>query len=104
MIRGWQILGSALLAAVVCSGCNPGTPEVKTYQVKTASGIDQAKQLLERYANGSPLGSEVTSFPQIVSEVKKTDPQKADVLEKGLADLQKGGDTAAKAKELLKQL
>ncbi len=104
MMRGWQIAGAVLLAAVACSGCKQDTPQVKTFQVKMATGVDQAKQLLQRYAEGAPLGSEVTSFTQIVDEVKKTDAQKADVLAKGFADLQKGGDISAKAKALLKQL
>ena len=101
MIRAWQIVGALLLATVACAGCKQDTPQVKTFQVKMATGVEQAKQVLQRYAEGASLGSEVTSFDQIVADVKKTDAQKADVLAKGFADLQKGGDTAGKAKELL---
>jgi hypothetical protein len=64
-----------------------------------------AKQLLQQYADGAPLGSEVTSYPQIVAQVKKDDPQKAALLEQGLADLHRAGaGRVKKAKALLKQL
>jgi transcriptional regulator of met regulon len=45
-------------------------------------------------------------FPMQVEKVKKADPAKGDILEKGLADLQKASKDArpAKAKALLKEL
>ena len=44
-------------------------------------------------------------FPNLVEGVRKTDPARADILEKGFAELQKPkANTAAKAKEILKAL
>ncbi len=98
------LLGAALAATPV--GCGPtGRVEQETIEVKANSGLEQAKQLLANYAKGQPLGSEVTSFPNLVDEVRKADPTRADILEKGFAELQKPkANTAAKAKDILKQL
>ena len=52
-----------------------------------------------------PMGSESTSFASIVENVRKTDPQKADILDKGLAELRQAkGDLPQKAKTLIGQL
>lgn len=97
---------AALLAALAFAGCGPpGKVDEQTIEVKENSGLEQAKQYLNNYAKGQPLGSEVTSFAHLVEEVRKTDPARADVLDKGFADLQKPkANTASKAKEILKQL
>lgn len=105
MMRAWRAMGAAILAMAMLTGCNPSGVKVETYEIKTVSGIEQAKQLLQQYANGGPLGSEVTSYPQIVEQVKKDDPKKGEILEQGLAELQQAGaNRAEKAKALLKQL
>lgn len=86
-------------------GCESGKIQEKTIEVKENGGLARAKQLLESYAKGQPLGSEVTSYQGIVDEVRQTDSARADALEKGFAELQKlKAGTAAKAKEILKQL
>lgn len=95
-----------LIAALAMPGCGP-TGKVKEQQieVKENSALEQAKQMLSNYAKGQPLGSEVTSFTGIVTQLRPTDPTRADILEKGFADLQKPkANTAAKAKEILKAL
>jgi hypothetical protein len=51
------------------------------------------------------MGSEAMTFAEIVEEVRKTDPQKATILEKGFADLKRSpSDRSVKARELLKKL
>ena len=87
------------------AGCNRA-PREETIEVKPSNDpLEPARALLERYARGEPLGSEVTSFPQLVEDVRKVDPVRADILEKGLAEIQKNPSArAAKAKELLKKL
>jgi hypothetical protein len=51
------------------------------------------------------MGSEVMTFEEIVEEVRKTDPQKATILENGFADLKRSrGNLSGKARELLKRL
>ena len=106
MSRTRQFIAVICIAAFVATGCNSNKVKEETIEVKPLSGLDRAKTVLENYANGAPIASEATSFPGIVEEVRKTDPAKADVLEKGFVELQKvkGGQLSAKAKELLKNL
>ena len=103
----WSAAAFALwIGALAAPGCGPpGRVKEEVIEVKENSGLEQAKQILNNYAKGQPLGSEVTSFEYIVNKVRETDAARADVLAKGFADLQKPkADTKAKAKELLKAL
>src|SRR5690606_39471436 len=94
-----------LLVAVVAAGCNTGAVQEEDIAVPQQSGIEQAKQILQNYANGAPITSEAASFPNIVEQVRQEDPAKADLLEKGFADLQANPEgRVAKAKELLEKL
>ena len=105
MIRAWRVVGAMFLAAAVFCGCGQQAVQEKTYEVNMPSGLDQAKQILRQYVDGAPLGSEVTSFPEIIEEVKQTDPQKAEILDRGLTELQQSSTgPAAKAKALLEEL
>jgi hypothetical protein len=90
----------AVAGAAVGCGHKEEPIEIKT------DGVTQAKQLLQAYAKGQRLGSESTSYEYHVKQVREVDPAKADILEKGLAEIAKtsGPATAAKAKELLKKL
>jgi hypothetical protein len=100
-----KAIGGILLTVGLMAGCNPSGVTVQTYQVKPLPAMDQAKQTLQRYVDGAPLGSEVMGFPHLVEEVKKTDAAKGAILEQGLADLQKSPNSRVeKAKALLKQL
>jgi hypothetical protein len=101
MVRGWLALGIVFLTLLGLWGCGGEPPIV----VQPQSGLDAAKQILNDYVQGVPMGSEAMMFQEIVEEVRQTDPQKAAILEKGFADLQRaGGNHSAKARELLKQL
>ena len=92
--------------ALVTLGCGR---QVKEEQIEVKPSNDplfQARAVLQRYADGQPMGSEVTSFPHMIEDVRKADPARADILEKGLAEIQKASPAtrAAKAKALLKKL
>jgi len=106
MTGTWRSLALILLVAGFLAGCGAGTSTpTKTFKVEMPSGLNQAKMLLENYAKGKQPASEVSNYPRIVDEVKKTDPQKADLLEKGLADIQKNPKQARTlAIALLKKL
>jgi|SRR6516165_744915 hypothetical protein len=84
-------------------GCGGGKdPQA---EVPPQSGLERAKVILNDYAKGVPMGSEAITFEEIVEEVRKTDPQKATILEKGFAELKRApGDRSVKARELLKKL
>ena len=86
-------------------GCGDERTREKSIEVQQNSALEQAKTLLEGYAKGKPVGSEATSFAKIVEELRKDDKERADILEKGFAELQKPkANTAAKAKEILAKL
>jgi len=83
-------------------GCGGGkdAPEVQPQ-----SGLERARVILNDYAKGMRMGSEAMTFDEIVEDVRKTDPQKATILEKGFADIRRApGNRSATARELLKKL
>jgi hypothetical protein len=85
-------------------GCGQGGKGSQA-AVKSQSGLERAKVILNDYAQGAPMGSEAMTFQEIVEDVRKTDPQKAAILEKGFADLKRSpAHRSAKARELLQQL
>ncbi|MFO1040474.1 MAG: hypothetical protein U0941_01735 [Planctomycetaceae bacterium] len=88
-------------------GCGHGGVKEETIQVKAANDpLHTPKSILQRYAEGQAFGSEVSSFPAMVESVRKVDKERADILEKGLDELQKASEAErpAKAKELLSKL
>ena len=93
------------LVLVSCFGCG-GAVKEEQIQVKAAADpLANAKTALQRYADGQPLGSEVTTFDFMVEELKKVDPAKADILKAGLDGIKATPQgAAAKAKETLGKL
>jgi hypothetical protein len=101
MVRAWLGVGIIFVALPGLCGCGKDPP----VEVKPQSGLERARVILNDYAQGAPMGSEAETFPEIVEEVRRTDPQKAAILEKGFADLKRSpGNLKAKARGLLKQL
>src|SRR5438132_1704483 len=94
------------LGLVLLLGCGQRVKEEQIEVKPSNDPLSRPRAVLQQYANGQPMGSEVTSFPHMVEEVRKTDPARADILEKGLADLQKAppGARAGKAKDLLSRI
>ncbi len=93
-----------LLLVFLVLGCSNSGNETITVKV-AEDPLANVRTLLEGYAKGQPMRSEVTSFPDYVNTVRKVDPAKADILEKGFSELQKSGaNHQAKAKELLEKL
>lgn len=95
----------AFLAGAGLTGCGePGRKEERV-AVPQVDSLKQVRALLQRYADGQPMTSEASSFPGMIAEVRKTDPAKADLLQKGFEDMQKNpASLRAKAKELLGKL
>jgi hypothetical protein len=95
-----------LALALNAIGCGAPVKE-QQIEIKTANDpLALPRSVLQRYADGQALGSEVTSFPKMVEDVRATDPTRADVLEKGLEELQQAapGQLPGKAKKLLEQI
>jgi len=103
MVRARLGSGIVFTALLALCGCGRSSPPV---QVQPQSGLEQAKVILNDYANnGIPIGSEAATFEEVVAEVRKTDPQKAIILEKGFADIKRSPKNPRdKARALLKQL
>src|SRR5262245_32685670 len=101
MVRAWLGMGIFFMALLALCGCGKDAP----VEIQPQSGLERAKGILNDYASGVPLGSEGAMYEEIVAEVRKTDPQKATILEKGFADLKRSPQNLRdKARALLKQL
>jgi hypothetical protein len=98
------LCGVALCLGLLAVGCGGGHSKKEVIEIKVVDSLTQAKNILKQYVEGQQLGSEVTMFPGIVDSVRKTDPAKADILQKGFEDLKKGGNIKSKAKDLLGKL
>ena len=102
MVRARLGMGIVFIALLGLCGCGRNSRPV---EVQPQSGLERAKVILNDYAKGVPMGSEAMAFDEIVVEVRKTDPEKATILEKGFADLRRApGNRSVTARELLKKL
>ncbi len=102
-----RIVLFGLFAAALALGCGGDKIKPQDIEIKPAADpLVPVKSRLEAYVKGQPLGSEVTDFDQLVSDVRKTHPEKADILQKGLDDLKKArpNEVSRKAKDLLGKL
>jgi hypothetical protein len=106
-VKTIRLLAVALTAAVLLAGCGPdGKVKQEDITIPNDTPLKRATNLLESYAKGQPLGSEVSTYDKLVTELKAVDAQRGEILEKGLEELKKtkGPATAAKAKEILAKL
>lgn len=97
------VLGFVTISLV---GCGPKTEETSVRVTGTApKGAEGLKIFLEDLAaKGNPVGSGGMVMQQYVDEIKKTDPAKAEALQKGvdgMVSLTDPNKVKAKAKEML---
>ena len=86
--------------ALLILGC--GRNPEKIIAIPAGDPLANARTVLKRYVEGQPMASEVESFPDLVASVRKVDPERADVLEKGLEEIKKNpSNRATIAKGLL---
>ena len=92
-----RIYPAALLFALsaLIAGCGVHQETIKVAQ---PDAMNQVKSTLQNYVNSQPLTSEVTSYEYMVNEVRKTAPEKADILKAGLDDLKTASGAALKSK------
>jgi hypothetical protein len=101
------LLAVAVIAAAcaVFVGCDTGTPQVKTIDAPQMDPVQEAKNILTNYSNGSPVTSEAAGFPDLIKRVKEKDAAKGEILEKGLNDIKASpGSAKSTATDLLKKL
>lgn len=92
-----RIYLSACLFALIAAFAGCGVKE-ETIKVAPPEAMNQVKSTLQNYVNGQPLTSEVTSYDYMVNEVRKSSPEKADILKAGLDDLKTASGAALKSK------
>lgn len=105
-MRFMSVLAIVFVSFGLLTGCSSGVKE-ETIEVKPSNDpLAMPRTVVQRYAEGQPLGSEVTSFPSLVETLRETDPARADVLEQGLKEIQDAAPSArqSKAKSLLSKL
>ena len=84
--------------ALSLSGLSAGCSRHKEEEVVVKiDPLTEARSIVKRYAEGAPLTSEVASFPKLVADVRAVDPARGDILEKGLAEIQKASASARPA-------
>lgn len=99
------LCAAVTLVAVGTLGCSGDRVEERNIEVKQKGALDEARQVLEGYAKGNPLSSEVDSFPDLVKRVQEEDAAKAKVLEDAFKRIQSTpADRATIARETLKKL
>jgi hypothetical protein len=93
-----------LVFAVV--GCG-GSVQEETITVQASNDpLNEPRSILERYADGQPIGSEVSTFADMVARVEKVDSTRAAILREGLAEIETAAPSARAglAKALLEKL
>lgn len=102
------LVALAIPCGVVCVGCGTGPTWKEKVYARTVprDPLTEAREMLTRFVNGHPVGDDdALLVPDIVAELRKVDPEKAGVFEKGFNHLRESrGDTAATATALLRQL
>lgn len=86
-----------ILAGLLASMAGCGVRE-EAIKIVNHNPLEQVKSTLQNYVNGQALTSEVTSFEYMVNEVRKSSPEKADILKVGLDDLKTASGAALKSK------
>lgn len=94
------------LVVLAVAGCGGTTKPVKTYTMaQPLRPLDELRALLEGYAGGQPVGSEATGFAGLVGRIREVDPQRAGMVEEGLAEIVHSPATAAaRARRMLEKL
>ncbi len=89
-----------LVALATCVGCSATTPN-KTLQY-TPDPVAEARAMVQAYANGQPLGSEMDVYDDLVARVTAKDATKGEKLAQYLAGVRtKRSADAAGAKKFL---
>lgn len=99
-----RLLPLALGAALVI-GCSSTVNDKVMTGTGTGPGpVEEAKALVQRYADGQPMGSEAMVFEDLAQRVIAADAAKGAKVKKFLDDTQKKGVDVNAAKALLKDL
>jgi hypothetical protein len=78
---------AGFVVAVGCDNTQRGKREIPVNPGNDP--LAPSRAVLERYARGEALASEVQSFPKLIEDVKKADAERGAIIEQALADIQK---------------
>lgn len=96
LILGTILFGTTLVAA----GCS-ATTQNKVLQY-TPDPVAEARAVVQCYANGQPIGSEMSTYDELVGRVTAANAEKGAKLKQYLSEIKKTGRAdAAKAKKML---
>ena len=96
LILGTILCGTTLVAA----GCS-ATTQNKVLQY-TPDPVAEARAVVQGYANGQPIGSEMGTYDDLVGRVTAADADKGAKLKQYFAEIKKKGSAdAGKAKKML---
>lgn len=99
----WALL--PLLLLIPLFGCSRSSQQERIIPLKASASMDEARSLLENYANGSPVTSEAESFDTLVEGVRKDDPKMANLLSDAFKKIRENPSSRVSvAKNVLKQL
>lgn len=104
---GWPLVA---ILGLFGAGCGPGdvVKEVRIPIRQQAGAIQRCREYLEGYASGTPVGSEVIGFQQLIDEAVREDAAVGEMIGRGLreieASLKRPQEIAAKAKAILESL
>jgi len=107
-VRRRTAFGLILRAGVVCvgflatAGCNSGYQE-KVIVAKEIAPLERARQMLQRYAEGQPVGSDFMGFTLLEEEIAKTNPDQAGPIGDALAAIEKAMLRPAEVKAIARR-
>ena len=101
-VAAWLVL----IPGFFFTGCGPsGVPQPRVVRVVVPPPLEVVRGQLEHYASGQPVDSERELFSAWVNNVRASDPETADWLGKGFAEIEaKPTQARVIAKKMLERL
>lgn len=101
-VAAWLVL----MAGTLFTGCGPsGVPRPRAVRVEVPPPLEVVRAQLERYVDGQSLDSEREVFSTWVNNIRATDPDTADWVGEGFAEIEaQPAQIRAIAKKMLDRL
>jgi hypothetical protein len=101
-VAAWLVL----MAGTFLAGCGPsGYPQPRVVRVDVQPPLEVVRAQLERYVEGQAVDSERDLFSAWVNDVRATDPETAEWLGEGLAEIEsKPAQVRELARKMLERL
>lgn len=84
-VAAWLVLVPGALS----TGCGPsGSPQPRVVRVEVQPPLEVVRTQLKLYVSGQPVDSERDLFATWINNVRASDPETADLLAKGFAEME----------------